>query len=179
MLFKLAEIERNVGHGFRQYTARRAARQISFELLPVEHPAAMVFNQLARCRAGRHQLHARLLYPARNRIAAQTLRAVFALARKPVRALLDNLRNPVKRLHIIDEGRPVENTNLRHIRRAVPRQAALTFDGFNHCRLFTANISAGAAAQINCGEIGETSFFNFRNLFEQNFARRQKRQQTG
>ena len=59
------------------------------------------------------------------------------------------LAHPVQRLHVVLERGPVEQADLRDVRRAQPRLAALAFDRFDHRGLFAADVGAGAAAQMN------------------------------
>src|SRR5690606_34841884 len=94
MRLELAEIERDVGHGGRQDAARRAARQVGGEAVPLGHAAAEILDQLARGGAGRRQLDAGVPDPARDRIAAQALAAALALVGEPLRPLLDDVADP-------------------------------------------------------------------------------------
>src|SRR6185437_15000610 len=71
-----------------------------------------------------------------------------ALAREPLRPLLDDVAHPVERLDIVDQRRPAEQADLRRERRLVARQATLAFDALQHRRFLAADISAGAAAQM-------------------------------
>ena len=80
LLGKLAaEIERDVIHGCGQDTARRAARQISFECVARRHAAAMILNQFAHRDTGRRQLDARLPDPPRHRPGPHARMARLAL----------------------------------------------------------------------------------------------------
>ena len=47
------------------------------------------------------------------------------------------------------------------------RQAALALDRFDHRRFFAADISAGAAAQMDFGVVGKTGGLDLGDLFEQ------------
>ena len=62
---------------------------------------------------------------------------------------LQDLAHPVQRLHVVLERRASEETDLRDVRRAQPRHAALAFDRFDHRRLFAADVGAGAAPQVD------------------------------
>src|SRR3546814_21015021 len=66
-------------------------------------------------------------------------------------SLLDNVAHPPQGLDVVDQGRPAEHTALRHVGRAVARQAALALDALDHRGLLAADVGAGAAAQIDCG----------------------------
>ncbi len=67
------------------------------------------------------------------------------------RALLDDVAHPVQRLDVLLERRAAEQADLRDVRRAMARQAALAFDRLDHRRLFAADIGAGAAPQMQLG----------------------------
>ena len=131
------------------------------------HAAAIFVDQFGERDAGRRQLDARIPDPAGDGIAAQPLAAVAAVAREPFRALLDDDRNPVQSLDIVDQGRPAENAVLRNIGRAVPRQATLAFDRFDHRRFFAADIGAGAAPQMDFGVRRQLGGFERRDLGQQ------------
>ena len=118
MRLERAEIERQVGQARRQDAARGAAREIALERMALRHAAAIFVDQLAHGDAGRRELDARLLDAARDREAARPLAAAAALAREPVRALLDDVAHPVERLDVVDEGRPAEEPDLRRDRAA-------------------------------------------------------------
>src|ERR1700734_3970483 len=167
VFFQRAEIERQVGHGFRQDAARSAARQIGLEAVAVGHAAAELVDQLAYRDAGRRKFHARILDPAGHRKAAEAFALMAALRRDPLRASLDDVADPIERLDILLEGRAAEQADLRHVRRAMPRQAALAFDRFDYRRFFTADISAGAAAQMNLAETIEVGVFELLDLLDQ------------
>ena len=118
---------------------------------PVDHAAAEFLDQFARGDAGRRQHHARLLDAAGDREAAETLALMAALRGHPVGALLDDVAHPVQRLDVLLERRAAEQADLRDIRRAVARQAALALDRFDHRRFFAADVGAGAAPQMQLG----------------------------
>src|SRR6185436_4017932 len=105
--------------------------------------------------AGRREHHARLFHAAGNREAAQALALAPAMRGEPRRALLDDVAYPVERLDVLLERRPAEQADLRNIRRAVARQAALALDRFDHRRFFAADIGARAAAEMNPAELGQ------------------------
>ena len=60
-----------------------------------------------------------------------------------------DVAHPVQRLQVVLERRPAEQADLRDVRRAQARHAALAFDRFDHRRLFAADVGAGAAAQLD------------------------------
>ena len=143
------EIEGNVAQARGQDAARRAAGQIAVELMPRQHAAAVLVDQLLHGDARRREVHAGLVDAARHRERAQPFAAVAAVRCEPLRALLDDLAHPVQRFHVVLERRPAEEAHLRDIRRAQPRHAALAFDRFDHRRLFAADVRTGAAPQID------------------------------
>src|SRR6185503_5724865 len=125
VFFQGSEVEWLVRHRGRKYPARRATRQIAFEFMAVLHAAAEFLDQLARGDAGRRYHHARLFHAAGHREAAEALALLAALAGHPGRALLDNVAHPIERLDVLLERRTAEQADLRDVRRAVARQAAL------------------------------------------------------
>ena len=149
VFFQRAEIERDVVHRGRQDAAGRAARQIGVEGVAVGHAAAEFVDQFAHGEAGRRELDAGILDAAGDRIAAQAVAAVAAVALPPVRALLDDVAHPEQRLDIVDQRRQAEQPDLERIRRLVPRQAALAFDAFQQRGFLAADIGAGAAAHVH------------------------------
>ena len=78
-----------------------------------------------------------------------------AVRREPGAALLEQLADPVQRLEVVLERRQSEQADLRDVRRAQARHAALAFDRFDHRRLFAADVGAGAAAKVNLGKRGD------------------------
>src|SRR5207342_416449 len=94
VFFQRAEIERNVAHRRRQDAARRAARKIGAELVTVSHAAAIFVDQFTHGEAGRGKLYAGLLDAPGDRVAAQAMAAVAALAGPPRSALLDEVAHP-------------------------------------------------------------------------------------
>src|SRR5450631_4707254 len=143
-----AEIERDVGHLGRQNAAGGTAWQIALEGFAVDHAAAEFLDQFARGDAGRRQYHARLFDAAGDREAAEALALMAALRSHPFRALLDDVAHPEQRFDVLLQRRAAKQSDLRDIRRAVARQAALAIDRFDHRRLFAADIGAGAAPQM-------------------------------
>src|SRR5262249_3041854 len=113
--------------------------------MAVGHAAAELVDELAHGDAGRRQLDARVLDPARDREAARPLAAAPSLPREPFRPLLDDVAHPEQRLDVVDERRPPEQPDLRGIGRLVARQAALTLDALEHRRFLAADIGTGAA----------------------------------
>ena len=91
-----------------------------------------------------------LLHAAGDREAAEALALAAALRGEPVRALLDDVADPVQRLDVLLERRAAEQADLRDVRRAMARQAALALDRFDHRGFFAADVGAGAAAQMRC-----------------------------
>ena len=83
-----------------------------------------------------------------DRIAAQAVAAVAAVALPPVRALLDDVAHPAQRLDIVDQRRQAEQADLERIGRLVARQAALALDAFEQRGFLAADIGAGAAAHM-------------------------------
>src|SRR5258706_14354565 len=81
-----AEIERQIRHAGGQYPTGCAAGQIGLEGMSVRHAAAGFLDQLACADAGRRQPHARILYPARHREAAQPLCVAPAVLGEPAGA---------------------------------------------------------------------------------------------
>src|SRR5215471_9021608 len=72
-----------------------------------------------------------------------------SVAAEPLRALLDDVANPVQGLHVVLERRPPEQTDLSQIWRPQARLAALAFDRLDHRGLFAADVGARAAAQVD------------------------------
>ncbi len=143
------EVERHVGLRRRQDPSGRAAGKIAVELVPVEHAAAVFVDELTQRDARRSEVHARLLDAAADRERAQSLPAVAAVAGKPRRPFLENVAHPVQRLHVVLERGTAEQADLRHVRRAQARLAALALDRFDHRGLFAADVRAGAASQMD------------------------------
>src|SRR6185312_4384905 len=108
--------------------------------------------------------------PARDREAARSLAAAPALAREPVRPLLDDVAHPIERLDIVDEGRPSEQADLRGIGRLVARQAALALDALEHRRFLAADIGAGATPQMDARMLREPRRFELGDLGDEQFA---------
>ena len=86
---------------------------------------------------------------------------------EPRRALLDDVADPVERLDILFERRAAEQADLRHVRRAMARQAALAFDRFDHRGFFAADVGAGAAAQMDVGVRRQAGVRNTREFLAQ------------
>src|SRR6185437_10103698 len=113
------------------------------------HAAAIFVDQLFYRDAGRRELDARILDPARDREATRALAATAALRTEPRRTLFNDVADPPQGLNIVAQRRPAEETNLRRIGRLVARQAALALDRFEHRRFLAADIGASAAAEMN------------------------------
>src|SRR4029077_4169881 len=90
-----------------------------------------------------------ILYPAGDRETAKTLAVVPPLRGEPIDAALDDVAYPEQRLDILFQRRPAEQPDLSNIRRAMPRQATLALDRFDHRGFFAADISAGAAPHMD------------------------------
>ena len=143
------EVERDVRLRRRQDAAGGAARQIGVELVALEHAAAVFIHQLAQRDSGRREMHARLLHPSGNGERARAFAPMAALGGEPRRAFLHDLAHPVHRLHVVLERGTAEEPDLRHVRRAQARHAALALERLDHRRLFAADISARAAPQMD------------------------------
>ena len=135
--------------------------------MAVGHAAAELGDQLARRDPCRRELDARLLHPARDRIAAQALAAVAPLRGEPLRSLLDDVAHPVEGLDVVDQGRPAEQADLSGIGRPVPRQAALALDALEHRGLLAADVGAGTPAQHEIAGQGEPRRLDFGDLAQQ------------
>src|SRR5205814_9811659 len=116
------------------------------------------------------EMRAWLLNPAGNRARAQALAPVPPMRGEPGSALLDDLAHPVHRLHVVLERRPAEKPDLRDVRRAQTRHAALAFDRLDHRRLFAADIGAGAAPQMDRRQRARRLAFQERELLFQDVA---------
>src|SRR6185436_16884862 len=92
-----------------------------------------------------------LLHPAGNRERPKALALASPMRGEPGGALLDDVAHPVHRLDVLLERRAAEQSDLRNVRRAVARQAALALDRLDHRGLFAADIGPGAAAQMDAG----------------------------
>ena len=135
--------------------------------MAVGHAAAELVDQFAHRDAGRREFHARILDAAGHRETAEAFALMAALRRDPLRASLDDVAHPIERLDILFERRAAEQADLRDVRRAMPRQAALAFDRFDHRQFFAADISAGAAAQMDLAEAIEVRVFELLDLLDQ------------
>src|SRR3954468_22954618 len=98
--------------------------------MAVRHAAAELVDQFAPGDARGRKLHAGILDAARDRIAAQAVAIVAAMALPPVGALLDDVAHPPQRLDVVDQRRQAEQPDLERVRWLVPGQAALAFDAF-------------------------------------------------
>src|ERR1019366_3552537 len=72
-----------------------------------------------------------------------------ALRSEPRCTFVEDLAHPEKRLEVMLECRPPEQSDLSDIRRAQARHAALALDRFDHRRLFAADIGARAPAKMD------------------------------
>src|SRR6516162_8418045 len=128
------------------------------------HAAAEFVDQFPRGDASGRELDAGILHPARDRKAAEAFALVATLRCEPIDPVLDNVAHPEQRLDILFERRAAEQADLRDIRRTMPRQAALTFDRFDHRGFFAADICAGAAAQMDPAVLGEPRLLRLGDL---------------
>src|SRR4051812_15757366 len=71
------------------------------------------------------------------------------MAGEPLRPLFHDLPHPVHRLHVVLERWAAEEADLRNIRRAQARHAALSLDRLDHRRLFAADVRPRPASQVN------------------------------
>ena len=133
----------------REDAAGGAAGQVGIQRVAVQHAAAVFVHQFLQRDAGGRQLDAGQPDPAADAEAAQPLAAVAAKAAEPARAALDDVTHPVQGLEVVLQRRAAKQADLRDIGRAHARHAALAFDAFDHGRLFSADIGAGAAAQFD------------------------------
>src|SRR5579871_3631230 len=115
-------------------------------------------------------MHAGLLHAATNGEGPQAFPAMTAVAREPGRTLFQDFPHPVQRLHVVLESRAAKQTDLRYVRRAQPGLSPLAFDGFDHRRLFAANIGARAPPQMDGRERVRGSRLKRRDLTLQNGA---------
>jgi hypothetical protein len=113
------------------------------------------------------EFDAGLLHAAGDREAAQSPALAPAMRAEPTGALLDDVAHPVERLDVLLQRRPAEQADLRHVRRAVARQAAFAFDRFDHRRFFAADISAGAAPQMQLRMLTEAGLLDLGDLVGQ------------
>src|SRR5882762_4952562 len=67
---------------------------------------------------------------------------------------LEQLAHPIKRFKVMLQRGPTEQSHLRDVRRAQSWHAALAFDGFNHRRLFAADVGPRAAPQLDLRQWG-------------------------
>jgi hypothetical protein len=89
-----AKIERNTRHRRRQYSTRRAARQIGRERMAVEHSTAVIVDELAHRHAGRRLHDARSLDAPRHGPRSWARMAFTALLREPLGAVRKNVADP-------------------------------------------------------------------------------------
>ena len=98
---------------------------------------------------GGREVDAGLVHAAGHRERAQALATVATLAREPRGTLLEDVADPVQRLHVVLERRAAEQPDLRDVRRAQARLAALALDRLDHRGLFAADVRARAAPQVD------------------------------
>src|SRR6185503_5793702 len=89
------------------------------------------------------------------------------MAGEPGGALFENVAYPVERLDILFERRAAEQADLRHVGGPMARQAALALDRFDHRGFFAADVSAGAAAQMDARVRRETRLLDAREFLAQ------------
>src|SRR5690349_2320524 len=92
---------------------------------------------------------------------------VAALFREPLGALVEDVADPPERLDVLVQRRPPEDADLRDVRRAIARQAALAFDALDHRALFAADVRACAAAQLDEPRRSDAGRFERRDLAAQ------------
>src|SRR6267143_424003 len=90
------------------------------------------------------------------------------MADEPGRTLLDDLAHPVHRLQVVLERGTVEEADLRDVRRAQARHAALALDRLDHRRLFAADVRPGAAAHVNRRQRARRAVFQPQQFLFQN-----------
>src|SRR5690554_1145183 len=142
------EVERNVCQRFRQDAARSAAWQIAVELVTVKHATTVILHQLAQGRTGRGEMHARIFHTTRDRVRTQTLAAMDAVGGEPVRSFLHDVPYPMQGLHVVLQRRAPEQTDLSNIGGTQARHATFAFNRLDHRGLFTADVSACAATEV-------------------------------
>ena len=120
--------------------------------MPILHATAIFVDQFAHRYAGGCQMHSRPAHTAGNRKRTQSLAAMAAEAGKPCRPARQNVTHPVQGLKIVLKRGVAEQAHLRDIGRPQARLATLAFDRFDHRRLFTANIGAGATPELDWRE---------------------------
>src|SRR6185437_3905053 len=106
--------------------------KVTLERVTLGHAAAELLDQFAGGDAGRRQHHARLLHPAGDREATETLALLAALRSHPLGALFDDVPDPEQRLDVLLERRAAEQADLRDVRRTMARQTALALNRFDH-----------------------------------------------
>ena len=136
-------------HARRKDTARGATRQKGMKSVTVQHAAAIIIDQLLGGDPSRRNLDAGVFHPSRNRVAAETGMAILALVVKPIRPLLNDVTDPKQRLDIVNQRRPIEDTDLGDIGRPMAGIAALALNRLDHSRFLAADIGAGAASKMN------------------------------
>src|SRR5882672_4624577 len=114
-----------------------------------QHAPAVFGDELPHGDAGRREVDAGFRDAPGNGERAQSLAPVPALAGKPAGAALQNVADPVQRLHVVLERWATEQPDLCHIGRTEPGHAALALDRLDHRRLFPADVCASAAAELD------------------------------
>ena len=120
--------------------------------MPRQHAATVFLDKFADGNTGRRQVNTGFLYPAAHGERAQALATVPAVGIEPVRSLFDNIPYPMQGFHVLFQGGAIEQAHLRHVGRAQARHTTLAFYGFKHGGFFAADISPGAAAQMDRGQ---------------------------
>ena len=72
-------------------------------------------------------------------------------------ALRQHHRHRRQRQHVVDDGRPAEQADMRRQRRFCPHDPALAFEAFEQRGLFAADIGAGAGAHLDVERIGRAA----------------------
>ena len=125
------------------------------------HAPAEFIDQFPQGNARRGQFDAGLLDPTGDGIAPPSLAIVSSCICIPLRSPLQDVPYPVKRFHIILQRRSAKQPDFGDVGRAIPGQAALAFDGFDHCGFFATDVSPGAPAQFYVEITKQTSSVNF------------------
>src|SRR6516225_4098224 len=80
------------------------------------------------------------------------------------RALPDDVPHPIKGLDVVAQGRSAEEPDLGREGRPLARQPSLAFDAFEHRRFLAADISTGAAAEMDPRMPGQARRLDCGNL---------------
>ena len=127
-----------------------AAGQVAVEVVAVQHAAAVLVDQLAHGDARRREMHARLLSRGPTPRTSAVPCGRCGPAPRTTARRLSGCRGSrtASPCCARASGRP-KRPDLRDVRRAQPRHAALAFDRLDHRRLLAADVRAGTAAQVD------------------------------